>query len=101
MGTVPRLKTFRVMGIFESGFYEYDASLALMSLEDCKKFLNMGDAVTGIGIKVSHADRADVIADAIEAQLGYLFQGADLDGNEQESLFGTQAGKAGHVYHSY
>jgi len=74
MGTVPRLKTFRVAGIFESGFYEYDASLALMPLKECKNFLNMGDGVTGIGIKVADADHADVIADVIETQLGYPFR---------------------------
>ena len=73
MGTVPRLKTFRIVGIFDSGFYEYDSTLVLMALDDSKKFLNMGDTVTGIGIKVDRVYESDTIADAIEKKLGYPF----------------------------
>ncbi|MCK9273536.1 MAG: lipoprotein-releasing ABC transporter permease subunit [Syntrophales bacterium] len=73
MGTVPRLKTFRIAGIFDSGFYEYDSTLVLMALEDSQEFLSMGTAVTGIGIKVDHVYQSDTIADAIENKLGYPF----------------------------
>ena len=48
MGMVPRMKKCLVVGIFDSGFYEYDSSLAFLSLKECQKFLNMDDIVTGI-----------------------------------------------------
>lgn len=73
MGTVPRMGKFIVVGIFESGFYEYDSTLAYLSLDSCQKFLQMGDTVTGIDIKVNDIYKADVIAGKIQSKLGFPF----------------------------
>lgn len=74
MGMVPRMKKFLVVGIFDSGFYEYDSSLAFLSLKDCQKFLRMDDdLVTGIEIKVADIYKAGVIARKIERKLGYPY----------------------------
>jgi lipoprotein-releasing system permease protein len=64
-----------VVGIFESGFYEYDSTLAYISLKTCQEFLNMGDLVTGLEIRVDDIYRADKIAKAIEKRLGYPYWG--------------------------
>jgi lipoprotein-releasing system permease protein len=73
MGMVPRMKPFLVVGIFESGFYEYDSTLAYISLKACQEFLNMGDLVTGIEIRVDDIYKADRIAKSIEKKLGYPY----------------------------
>jgi lipoprotein-releasing system permease protein len=73
MGMVPRMKPFLVVGIFESGFYEYDSTLAYISLKTCQEFLNMGELVTGLEIRVDDIYRADKIAKAIEKRLGYPY----------------------------
>jgi lipoprotein-releasing system permease protein len=73
MGMVPRMKKFVVVGIFESGFYEYDSTLAYLSLKNCQDFLQMGDAVTGIDIKVDDIYKADSIARKIQSKLGFPF----------------------------
>jgi lipoprotein-releasing system permease protein len=73
MGMVPRMKPFLVVGIFESGFYEYDSTLAYISLKNCQEFLTMGELVTGIEIRVDDIYRADRIAKAIEKKLGYPY----------------------------
>lgn len=73
MGAVPRMGKFMVVGIFESGFYEYDSTLAYLSLESCQKFLQMGDTVTGIDIKVNDIYKAGVIAEKIQSKLGFPF----------------------------
>ena len=39
MGMVPRMKKFIVVGIYESGFYEYDSKLAFLSIKSCQEFL--------------------------------------------------------------
>ncbi|MDO9229596.1 MAG: lipoprotein-releasing ABC transporter permease subunit [Syntrophales bacterium] len=75
MGMVPRMKSFLVVGIFESGFFEYDSTLAYISLKDCQEFLNMGDLVTGIEIRVDDIYRADRIAKQIEKKLGFPYWG--------------------------
>lgn len=73
MGMVPRMKKFIVVGIFESGFYEYDSTLAYLSLKSCQDFLQMGDTVTGIDIKVNDIYKADVIARQVQNKLGFPF----------------------------
>lgn len=73
MGMVPRMKKFVVVGIFESGFYEYDSTLAYLSLKNCQDFLQMGDTVTGIDIKVDDIYKADSIARKIQSKLGFPF----------------------------
>jgi lipoprotein-releasing system permease protein len=73
MGMVPRMQNFVVVGIFESGFYEYDSTLAYLSIKSCQDFLQMGDAVTGIDIVVKDIYKADVIARKIQNKLGFPF----------------------------
>ncbi len=73
MGIVPKIKKFSVVGIFDSGSYEYDSSLVFMSLENCKKFLDMKDTVTGLEIKVDDIYGAGRIAKAIQEKLGYPY----------------------------
>nr|WP_226473250.1 lipoprotein-releasing ABC transporter permease subunit [Dechloromonas denitrificans] len=51
-GVVPRLKSFRVVGIFEVGMFEYDSGLALIHLADAQTLYQMGDRVTGVRLKV-------------------------------------------------
>ena len=73
MGMVPRMKKFVVVGIYESGFYEYDSKLAFLSLKSCQEFLDMGDTVSGIDIVVNDIYKADVIARSIQSRLGFPF----------------------------
>jgi len=73
MGVVPKIKRFSVVGIFDSGSYEYDSTLVFLSLENCQTFLNMKDEVTGIEIKVDDIYGAGKIAKAIEEKLGYPY----------------------------
>ncbi|KAF0159238.1 MAG: lipoprotein-releasing system permease protein [Syntrophaceae bacterium] len=73
MGMVPRMKKFVVVGIFESGFYEYDSTLAFLSLKSCQEFLDMGDTVSGVDIVVHDIYKADVIARNIQGKLGFPF----------------------------
>jgi lipoprotein-releasing system permease protein len=72
MGVIPKIKTCRVVGIFESGMYEYDSSLAYMSLPAVQAFLESGDIAHGIEVLVekNQLSRADRIAEAIVAELG-------------------------------
>jgi lipoprotein-releasing system permease protein len=73
MGMIPRMKRFVVVGIFDSGFYEYDSTLAYLSLKNCQDFLNMGEHVTGLEIKVTDIYKADTIAKSIERKLGFPY----------------------------
>ena len=69
-GMVPKLRPYQVAGIFDSGMYDYDSSIAYISLAQAQDFFQMGPAVTGIEIKVDEIFRASAVADAAEAALG-------------------------------
>ncbi len=73
MGLMPRLKRFLVVGIFDSGFYEYDSTLAFSQLGDCQEFFNLGNLVTGIEMKVNDIYQADAIGRALEKKLGHPY----------------------------
>lgn len=61
-GVVPRVRSFRVVGIFEVGMYEYDAGLALIHLADAQRLYQMGDRVSGVRLKVEDLFTAPRIA---------------------------------------
>ncbi len=64
-GPVPRMTTFKVSGIFEFGMYEYDSSVAFISIKNAQKFFRLGDTVTGIEVKINDIYSAEKIADDI------------------------------------
>ena len=70
LGRVPRSQTFRVAGIFDSGMYEYDSTIAYVSLWAAQRFLGIGDRVTGIEVRVDDIYEADRVARAIGKALG-------------------------------
>ena len=73
MGMMPRLKKFLVVGIFDSGFYEYDSTMAFLSLSDAQEFLNLGPLVTGLEIKVDNIYQSGSISRQLEKKLGYPY----------------------------
>jgi lipoprotein-releasing system permease protein len=68
-GMMPRLKQFRVVGIFEIGMAPYDDNLALINISDAQKLFQMGDAVTGISARLRDVDLAPQVASEIQRQL--------------------------------
>ena len=73
----PKIRQFVVVGLFQSGMYEYDSSLAYIELGEAQKFFNMGASVTGIEVKVTDVFRAAEIARTIEQTLGFTFWARD------------------------
>ncbi len=77
IGMVPKIRTYAVAGIFQSGMYEYDSSLAYIDLAEAQKFFSLGNAVTGVEIKVADVFRADQIARSVEHSLGFAYAARD------------------------
>lgn len=77
LGFVPRVKRFAVGGLFDSGMYEYDSTILYLALADAQRFLDMGDGVTGVEVRVRDADAAHGIGGALEAELGYPYHARD------------------------
>lgn len=73
VGAVPRVQNFRIVGIFKSGMYEFDANFVYMDLGQAQRFFEMGDGVTGIEVAVRDIYYAPKLATRIEASLGSPF----------------------------
>jgi lipoprotein-releasing system permease protein len=74
VGHIPAMKRFRVTGLFESGMYEYDTSLAYVHIKDAQSILHIGDSVTNIGVRVTDIYKADNIAENIAANLNQKYK---------------------------
>jgi lipoprotein-releasing system permease protein len=71
MGQAPKSRLFHVVGLFQSGMFEFDNTLAYVDLSTAQQFLGIGDAVTGVEVKVADIYKARQIADSLRARLGY------------------------------
>src|SRR5579859_4028840 len=74
LGLVPRYQRFVVVGIFKSGFYQYDSTYAFMRLRDAQRLFSEPDLVSVISFKVDDLYRANVIGREIEKAAGKGFQ---------------------------
>jgi lipoprotein-releasing system permease protein len=73
MGMMPKMKRFRVVGIFYSGMYEFDNTFAYISIESAQKFFDMDSRVTGIEIKIDDVYRVKEVGKTIRQRLGFPF----------------------------
>jgi lipoprotein-releasing system permease protein len=74
LGPVPQYKKFQVVGIFKSGFYQYDSSYAFARLSDMQRLFGEPDLISVISFKVDDLYHADRVGRAIEDEAGKGFQ---------------------------
>jgi len=73
VGTIPKMRPFRVVAIFEVGLYEYDSALAYTSLATAQQFADLGGRVSGIEVRVGDPYRARRVALDLGKALGFPF----------------------------
>jgi lipoprotein-releasing system permease protein len=69
-GGKPTSRDFRVIGIFQAGFQEYDSRLVYMDLYEAQIFQDQGDTVVGVELRLKDIDQASEIALRLERELG-------------------------------
>lgn len=75
-GTVPRMKSYRVIGTFEVGMFEYDSNYIFMPLEAAQKYFGFKDAVTHIDVTLDNENMLKPVRKAIDESIGggaYIF----------------------------
>jgi len=77
LGIIPNLRMVQVVGLFESGMYEYDANMAFVSLSSAQQMFGLRGKVSGIEIKVHDIDAAAEIASIIQSKLGFPYLARD------------------------
>jgi lipoprotein-releasing system permease protein len=93
LGMMPKLKPFRITGIFHTGMFEYDSTLAYVSLEQAQSFFDLGDTVTGIQLKAEDVYRTDELAREINRKLGPGFFARDWMQMNHNILFALKTEK--------
>lgn len=74
-GMLPRFKRFTLQGVFSAGSgFNFDTRLAFIDLHDAQKLMKLGDAVTGIKLKLDEVYAAPQLAKKIQAKLGEEFE---------------------------
>jgi len=77
VGPIPKVKRFVLAGTFDSGMYDYDSGLLYMDIADAQKFFGLGDAITGVEIRVTDLYGAEQVARRLEQTLGTPFRARD------------------------
>ena len=72
-GVVPKYKRFKVAGIFNSGFFDYDSSWAFIRLSDAQRLFDLSDVVSVLEFKVDDIYKAGEIGRQLEAEAGKGF----------------------------
>ena len=73
VGIVPKYQQFKVVGIFKSGFYDYDSSWAFIRLQDARQLFGLGDIATVIELKIDDIYKAPQIGTEVERTAGQGF----------------------------
>jgi lipoprotein-releasing system permease protein len=76
-GTMPRLKRFLVTGIFEVGMGDYDRGVALVHMKDAARLVRLGDAVTGVRLKLDDLYLAPEVSRELASNLSGMFYVSD------------------------
>ncbi len=69
-GLVPKYVRFKVVGIFDSGFYDYDSSWAFTRLGDAQKLFGLGDVVSALEFKIDDLYRAELVGNELQQAAG-------------------------------
>jgi lipoprotein-releasing system permease protein len=80
------MKRFKVSGIFEAGYNEFDKGLAVVNLSDLQRVLRMGAGVTGVRLRLHDMDQAFAVARALALKLKGPYRVSDWS-EENANLF--------------
>lgn len=83
---VPKFWKFEVTGLFDTGMFQYDNQFVVMSRKMAQQFTGLGDAVSGIAVRVTNPDLAPEIGRRLEDRLGYPYRTLDWQ-TQNASLF--------------
>ena len=73
-GMIPRSQRFRISGIFDSGFYDYDANWSFVTLRAAQNLAGVGDVASVLEFRIADVDRAEGLGEQLarEAGKGYM-----------------------------
>jgi lipoprotein-releasing system permease protein len=83
---IPKLWQYEITGIFATGMFQYDNQFVVMDIAEAQRFTGLGEAVSGIEIRLRDPDEAPVVGRRLEEKLGFPFRTLDWQ-TQNASLF--------------
>ena len=77
LGMLPKVKKFRVVGIFEVGMFEYDLNLVLTDIVSAQEFFGINRDITGIELRLDDIYKAPVVRERIQKKLEFPLYARD------------------------
>lgn len=77
LGTIPKIGTFKVVGIFEIGMFEFDSNLVITNLTALQDFFDLKGSVTGIEVRLKDLYSAPEVRERVQRSLGYPYFAKD------------------------
>lgn len=86
-GVTPGVGRYVIRGFFKTGYYEFDTSLVLLSLKDAQNLFSIGNAISGIGIKVHDIYSLDTAAALLQGELGFNYSLTTAEDKNQNLFY--------------
>jgi len=86
MGALPQMKRFRVSGLFEAGYNEFDRGMAFVNMRDLQRLQRLGDGVTGVRLRLHDMDQSWNVARDLALRLGGPYRVSDWT-SENANMF--------------
>jgi len=77
LGMLPKVKQYRLAGIFEMGMFEYDTNLVLTDMKSAGEFFGYGNTVTGIELRLDDIYKASAVRESLNKKLGFPYYARD------------------------
>ncbi len=77
MGMLPKVKQFKVVGIFEIGMFEYDSNLVLTGMKAAQDFFGMGNDISGVEVRLDDIYKAPQVTKRLQSELGFPYEVMD------------------------
>ncbi len=72
-GVLPGISKYEVLGLFKTGYYDFDTKLILMSLTDSQKLFSVGNVAYAVGVKIKDIFKMNRVASEIQSVVGYEY----------------------------
>lgn len=93
MGFTPGKGRFKVVGLFKTGYYEFDTTLIIMSLATAQNLYEIGDTAYALGVKVDDLYKMDQYAMKIHAMVGYDYLARTAEEKNKNFFYALQLEK--------
>ncbi len=92
-GINPGIGTYRVVGFFKTGYYEFDTKLIVLSLPAAQNLYEMGNIVWGIGVKIDDIYKMDEVASRIRQRIGFNYEVQTAEQRNQNLFYALRLEK--------